>query len=84
MMNNPPIIVRGTTETIPPLIADKYVLSLRAVSAGTIRRLSNAVARSINQRGQAAVKVCGFKEIRVLMRDESTHPRRCVQADRIE
>ena len=42
-MNNPPMIVSGTTDTIPARIADIYVFSLSAVSGGTTYRLRNPV-----------------------------------------
>jgi hypothetical protein len=62
MMNSPPMIVSGTTDTIPARMADKYVFSLSAVSAGTIRLFRNPVAWFIRpplaricHRGRASV-----------------------------
>jgi hypothetical protein len=36
IMNSPPMIVSGTTATIPALIAERYVFSPSAVSARTM------------------------------------------------
>src|SRR5712671_2273630 len=44
MMKTPPMIVSGTTETIPARMAERYRFSLTLVSAGTSRLLRKVVA----------------------------------------
>ena len=45
-MNRPPMMVSGTTDTIPARMADMYVFSLSAVSAGTTYLFRNPLACS--------------------------------------
>src|SRR6185503_10042829 len=44
IVKRPPIMVSGTTETIPARMADRYVFSLTAVRAGTRYLLRTPVA----------------------------------------
>ena len=43
-MKSPPIMVSGTTDTIPARMAESQVFSLRTVSGGTTYLFSHSVA----------------------------------------